>query len=54
MKNPNIRIEVTTCDGDQVEFKSEDVEFIEAVTKLSAEKVGYILQPTKRKGGGDG
>jgi uncharacterized protein (DUF169 family) len=54
MKNPNIRIEIVTCDGEKVIFESEDQEFILSIATQAAEKVGYILQPTKRKGGGDG
>jgi uncharacterized protein (DUF169 family) len=51
MKNPNIKIEVTTCDGEKVTFETEDKEFILSIATQAAEKVGYILQPTKRKGG---
>jgi hypothetical protein len=49
---PEIKIEITTCDDDKVGFVSKNEDFIYEVAKLAAEKVGYILQPTKKKGGG--
>jgi len=49
---PEIKIEIETCDGEKVTFESVDVDFIYEVAKLAAEKVGYILQPMKKKGGG--